>query len=447
MNVSHQNIDAQNAVITITIDKNDYQEKVDKQLKSYQKTASIPGFRKGMAPMGMIKKQYENALRLDEINKMLQQELFQYLEKEKFDYLGQPIPTEKETLDWESEAIDFQFRLGLVPSFEVNLNKVSVPYYVIEASDDDVTESIERMRTQQGEAKDSDVIEKTSFFTITIQEVNSADDQKISDQKATIMVSQLKDQKAFIGKKVGDAITIKAQDLFEDLHQLQHKFGLSHDDAHHFNAELSVTIDTIKTVEPVALDEKLFQAVFPTEEITTEADFRQKIKEELTAQYKKDTDMFFMNDTTDYLMEHTELNLPKEFLIDFFQNAGEKPMSKEESEAEYEKSEKGIKYQLIEGKIAKENEIKIGVEDIIAHAKASLRNQLAMYGYKDITEEELDKLASESMKDRNSIQRYNDEVLKDKMMTLFHEKVSKKEQKMDYTSFVKMVEEKNHQHS
>jgi len=445
MNISHNQVDELNAVLTISIEQKDYQEKVDTQLKDYQKKANIPGFRPGKAPMNFIKKQYEKALRFEEINKILQKELFDYLANEKIEYLGQPMPKPKDDIDWAATSIDFDFEIGLSPNFEIDLSKAKIDTFKVEASENDMKEVVERLLKEQGEAEESETISENSFFTVKVNEINT-EEPKISQKTATIFTDSLKNKTDFIGKKIEDVVVIKAQDLFEDGHKLQHSLGLSHEDSHDFNGELEIKIETIKTVKPAEFNQDFYAKLFPTDEITNEDDFYKKLKEELEKQYQKDTEMYFLNQTTEWLMTNISFDLPKEFLINYFQNSGEKPMTKEEAEKEFERSEKGIKYQLIEGKVAKENNINIELTDILAYAKESMKNQLAMYGYKDVTEEELENFAKETLKNQEQIRRFSDEILKEKLVQLFNEKISKNEIKTDYKGFIKVIEEKEHKH-
>ncbi len=441
MQITQTNQSELSKIITISIAQEDYQEKVDKQLKDYRKKANIPGFRKGMAPMSLIKKQYENALRFDEINKILQKELFDYLEKEKLEYLAQPVPMPKDDIDWNAQSVDFQFEIGLAPQFEVDLSQAEINHYNVKANEKSINEAIENLQYRNGEAEESETIEDKSFFTAEISEINT-ENPLFTNKTATIFVEGLKEKSQFIGKKVEDKITIKAQELYADVHQLQHALQISHEEAHHFNGELEISIKTIKTVQPKELNEDFYKMIFPSEETMTEENFKQKIKEELENSYKKDAEMFFLNEATDWLMNNISFELPSAFLVNYFQNSTENPLTEEEAKQEYEKSEKGIKYQLIENKIYKDNGIKLDYTELMEHVKSSIQNQLAMYGYKDISEEELNKFAVETMKNQETIKKHSDELLRGKLLQTLLEKTNKKEIETDYDGFIKVLDKK-----
>ncbi|MBT8188211.1 MAG: trigger factor family protein, partial [Croceitalea sp.] len=225
MNIIKEQIDELNAVVKVAITKDDYKDKVDTILKDYRKQANIPGFRKGQVPMGLIKKQYGKAVLVDEVNKLLQDNLNKYLTEEKLDVLGNPLPKQQESFDWDSENFQFEFELGLAPAFDVNLKtKKAVTQYKIVADKKMIEEQVDRIAKQYGKIVAKAAVEKNNEVTGTFK--NEAES---IEQKTTLELEKIKSKKAveaLLGKKVGDTIALKTKGLFKEDHQLASALGI-----------------------------------------------------------------------------------------------------------------------------------------------------------------------------------------------------------------------------
>ena len=241
MKITKEDIDALNSVVKIDITANDYQEKVDTQLHDYRKKANIPGFRKGHVPMSLVKKQYGKSVMIDEVNKLLQESLNKFLVEEKLDVLGNPLPKMKENFSWDEDQFTFEFELGLAPDFEVNLKpKKAITAYKIIADDKMISTQIDNIREQYGKLITQSVIEENSNVTGTF-----VNEEKEIEKKSTFKLEKIKGKtnlKKFIGAKVGDTLELKSKGLFTDDHMLMNVLGLSHDDAHDFEAGLTFSI-------------------------------------------------------------------------------------------------------------------------------------------------------------------------------------------------------------
>jgi trigger factor len=244
MNITKEQIDNLNAVVKIAITKDDYQDKVDGILKDYKKSANIPGFRKGHVPMGLIKKQYGNAVLVDEVNKLLQDNLNKYLTEEKLDVLGNPLPKQQDDFDWDAETLDFEFELGLAPEFDVNLKgKKAITQYKIVADDKMIDEQIERISKQYGKLVSQDVVGDDNEIAGTFS--NEAEE---IENSTTIELDKIKTKKntgLFIGKKVGDVVTVKTKGLFEEDYLLSSALGIDREKAEDLDVEVSFTISEI----------------------------------------------------------------------------------------------------------------------------------------------------------------------------------------------------------
>ena len=302
MNITRENIDELNAVVKVDIAKEDYAGKVDKILKDYRKNANIPGFRKGHVPMGMVKKQYGQAVLVDEVNKLLQDSLNKYLTEEKLDVLGNPIPKEQENFDWEKDNYSFEFELGLAPEFEVDLDlKKPVTKYNIVADEKMVNDQIESIQKQYGKLKTKDVVEEGDTVAGTFK-----NEEEGIENDSTIELSNIKGKKnlnKFVGAKVGDTISLKTKGLFEDDHALVNHLKVEHDKAHDLDIEVEFTISEINERELADLDQELFDKLFGEGKVKSVTELKEKIKEDAAKQFRGASDQQFMNDIMKRLLK------------------------------------------------------------------------------------------------------------------------------------------------
>tara|TARA_B110000261_G_scaffold122744_1_gene137020 strand:+ start:1208 stop:2530 length:1323 start_codon:yes stop_codon:yes gene_type:complete len=438
MNITKENIDALNAVIKVAIVADDYRAKVDQMLSDYRKKADIPGFRKGHVPMGMIKKQYEKSIMIDEVNKLLQDSLNKFLTEEKIDILGNPIPKIEKDFSWDSEVFSFEFELGLAPQFEVDLtSKKKVTQYVISADDALIDKEVENLQSRYGKMSAVDVIKDKTNVTGTF--VN--EEQQI-ENKSTINLSDLKGKanlKKFVGNKVGDVIELKTKGLFSDDHKLEGALGLSNDQIHGLDIKVSFTIEETTEIELADLDQELFDKLFTDGSVKTVSELRKKIQEDAEKQFQQQADQQLLNSVTEYLIDNTSFDLPSAFLQKWLATAGEKELTSEQAVEEYNKSEKGLRYQLIQEKIIKDNDIKLDYEELKEYAKGFIRSQMAQFGNMNPEDAELDDIANRILTNQEEAKKLQDQLLSQKLMTFYKEKMTFKTKKVTYEGFIKEV--------
>ncbi|CAH8282283.1 trigger factor [Mariniflexile fucanivorans] len=438
MNITRENVDALNAVVKVDIAKEDYSAKVEKILTDYRKTANIPGFRKGQVPMGMVKKQYGKAVLVDEVNKLLQDALNKYLTEEKLDVLGQPLPKPQDAINWDAETLSFEFELGLAPEFEVNLKaKDAITQYNIIADDKMINEQIERIQKQYGKLISQSVVEKDSEITGVYK-----NEEREIENKVTLTLDKFKGkatEKQFIGAKVGDVITLQTKGLYEDDHELMHALKLGHDDVHGLDIEVSFTISEINTRELADLDQELFDKLFGKDTVKSVSEVKEKIKEDAEKQFAQQADQKFLNDVTEYLVENTKFDLPAEFLQKWMQTAGEQPLDSDQAKEEYEKSEKSLRYQLIEGKLITDNNIQITMDDIKNHSRDMIKAQMAQFGQMNPSDKELDDIAARILSNQEEARRISEQLVSQKLLALYKEKANLKVKELSYEDFVKEV--------
>ncbi|MGZ0015248.1 trigger factor [Yeosuana sp. AK3] len=436
MNITRENLDALNAVVKVDIAKEDYSDKVEKILANYRKTANIPGFRKGHVPMGMVKKQYGKAVLVDEVNKLLQDALNKYLTEEKLDVLGQPLPKTQDTIDWDAEGFSFEFELGLAPEFEIELkSKKPITQYNIVADSKMIDEQVETIQKQYGKLVSQQVVENDSEITGTYKN----DDHDI-ENTITLTLDKFKEKstsKKFVGAKVGDIISLETKGLYTDEHDLMHALKVSHDKVHGLDIPVTFTITEINKRELAELDQELFDKLFGKDVVKSVTELKSKIKEDAEKQFIQQADQKLLNDVTEYLVDSTKFDLPAEFLQKWLRTAGEQPLDVEQAKEEYDKSEKSLRYQLIEGKLITDNNIQVTIEDITGHAKEMIKGQMAQFGQLNPSDKELEDIAARVLSNKDEARRISEQLISQKLLNLYKEKANLKVKEVTYENFIK----------
>ena len=436
MNITKEQIDDLNAVVTVAVSKEDYQKNVDGILQNYRKQANIPGFRKGQVPMSLIRKQYEKAVLVDEVNKLLQDSLNQYLNEEKLDVLGNPLPRLKEDFDWDQEPLAFEFELGLAPEFEVKLKtRKAITQYTIKADKKEVDQQIERIQKQYGKLISKNEVAKEDEVTGTF--LNA--DEEI-EHKTTFEIGQLSAKKAISslsGKKPGDTVSLKTKGLFKESYQLSGNLGISPDKAEKLNIEVDFKIEEVNHREAAALDQELFDKLFGPDQVHSEEEMREKIIQDSEAQFVQQADQKLLNDITERLIEQCDFKLPHDFLKKWIQASAEEPITDEQAKEEYEKSEKGIRYQLIEAKLIQDHGLKVEQEELINFAKGFMKSQMAQYGHLNPSEEELSSLAMRILGNPEEAKRLSQQLMSQKLLELYKKEANLKVKEVSYENFIK----------
>ncbi|NHF58300.1 trigger factor [Flavobacteriaceae bacterium TP-CH-4] len=438
MNITKEQIDELNAVVKVAITKDDYQDKVDAILKDYRKQANIPGFRKGQVPLGLIKKQYGKAVLVDEVNKLIQDNLNKYLTEEKLDVLGNPLPKQQDNFDWDKENFDFEFELGLAPSFEVPLKtKKAITHYKIVADKKMIDEQVERIQRQYGKLVQKSEVGKKDELTGTFK-----NEEEGIDNKATLELDKVANKKALnalLGKKVGDTVVLNTKGLLKEEYLLAGVLGITSEKAKELTIEVEFTIEEINEREPAELNQELFDKLFGPDTVKSEKELKERIKEDSEKQFEQQSDQKLLNDVTEYFIENTKFELPSGFLTRWIQLTGEKPLTEEQASEEYAKSEKGLRYQLIEGKIINDNDIQIQFDELKEFAKGFIKSQMAQFGQLNPQEEELDNIATRVLSNQDEVKRLSEQLMSQKLISLYKEKVNLKTKEVTYENFVKEV--------
>ncbi|MDA9127110.1 trigger factor [Flavobacteriaceae bacterium] len=437
MKVSKKDIDKLNSVLSVSIEKTDYESKVEEVLKDYKKRANIPGFRKGHTPIGLIKKQYGISVKVDEINKLMQKRLSDYLGDEKLDILGNPLPVEKNDLDWNADKITFDFEIGLSPEFEVSLkNKKAINSYEIDVDKKMIDDQIKNIQNQYGKliakTKIEDGFEINGKFMNEEFEVDNTSNFKLKDIKG-------KSNKESLRKlSIGDSIDLKTKDLFDKDSDLSFHLK-TNDDNKDKVKNITFLLNEINEREPADLDQDLFDKLFGKDAIKSVTELKNKLKSDAESNFINQTDQKLLNDVTEYLIDNTKFDLPDNFLKKWMQTAGENRLDEKEAAMEYEKSEKGLRYQLIESKIVKDNEIKIDHDQIKDFSKDLIKTQMKQYGQNSPEEKELESISQRILSNKDEVKRISDQLLSKKLIDLFKSNLKFKNNKVSYEKFIEMA--------
>jgi len=438
MNITREDKDQLNSVVKIKIEKNDYSPKVEKLLKDHRKTASIPGFRKGMVPMGMIKKQYGKSVLVDEVNKLLQESLNSYITEEKLEILGNPLPKPQDDLNWESDDYNFEFELGLAPKFDITLEgKGPVKYYNISADEEMIDNQLKTIQRQYGKLESQKEVKENSTVVGTFH-----NEEEGIENEATFKVEDIDgktNQKELLGAKAGDQVTLKSNKLFKDDDTLATHLGIEKDKAEGLKVDLTFTIKEINEQILAELNQDLFDKAFGEGEVSSEKEAKEQIAEQSKQTFQQQGDQQFFNDVTEHLIEKANMSLPSEFLQKWMQTQGEKKLTVEEAKEEYEKSEKGIKYQLIEAKIAKDNDVKVEMEDVKKVAKEKIKMQMMQFGQMDFPEDQMDGIIQNLLSNQEQVKQFSEEVMVQKLLGLYKEKMKIEEKDVTYKEFVDTI--------
>ena len=435
MDIKRVVLDTVNETIVMTVVHMDYKGQVAKRINEKMPLATVKGFRKGAVPKDLVEKQYGKAIKQEEVQKVVDLALERFVQSERLNLLGTPLAKVNENFSWEAEELVFEYEIGLVPTFEIDLDaKNNIIKYVVSADDKLIEGQVTRIQKQFGTPISQEAVEAESDITGTFS--NEAEG---INNTTTITLSLFKDKATadkFIGKKVGDVVTVNTKGLFEDDHQLMDYLKVGHDNVHGLEIDVNYTIEAINRAELAELNQELFDKLFGAGTVASLEELKAKIKEDAESQFAQQADQKLLGDVTEFLIENTKFDLPAEFLKKWLQTVGEKKLSPAEAEIEYARSEKGLRFQLIEGKALSQNDIKITFEDLKSFTTKNIRQQMAQFGQTNPTDEEVQGIVARVLANQDEVKRLSDQVVAEKLLELFKEKANPTTKEVTYDQFI-----------
>lgn len=387
MNITKKDINALNAELSITVAPQDYETKVESAIKKVQKQASLPGFRPGKVPVGLIKKQYGKSILVEEINKILNESLYNYINDNKIEILGNPMPKEDNTIDFDSQKEwTFNYELGLSPQFDLKLdNSHSFTYNTVKIDDELVEKYLKDVKRNYGKPSNPEVAEAKDVLYIDIVELDAQNNIVAGGvfKSTSIGIDRLKNEAAkskLIGAKKEDKIIINANELYDSAVDKSISLGIDKEIAENFSANLQLTVRNIARMEDAELNQELFDKLYGAGNVNSETEFKDKIKGELALMFAQDTDRKFVETVEKTLVEKLNIGLPDDFLKRWLMAVNEKPITKEQLETEYPAYAKSMQWKLIENKIIKNNNITVTMDEAKEEAARFVRSQFARYG-------------------------------------------------------------------
>lgn len=449
MEVIKKEIDKLNAEITIKIQEDDYKKQVDDALKRYRKQANMPGFRKGMVPMGMVKKMVGTNILVEEINKVLSDSLYQYIGENKLDILGNPLPKQEDgnAIDWSSQKdFEFTYELGLAPEFKIDISdKDKFEKYTIKVSDKMIDEQITEIAKRYGKMVEVDQSEEEDMLYGKWEELEGKKVKEEGISNSTVLnirtISEKKNQKKFVGLKAGDAVKIKPQNI-ADAQYVAAWLGIDQQYIADQTSDFQYTVEKINRMEPAELNQEFFDKIYGKDVVKSKEEMEEKLRGEMENGLAQNAEQLFERDVQDHLMKKAKLSLPDEFMKKWLMTANEKPISKEQLEGEYDQYALGLKWQLIENRLIKENDINVTNEEVIEFTKGMVRQQLAGMGPNMMSDEELEDTAKRVLENQDESRRLYEQLYSVKLRELYNAKAKIKEKEISYDDFIKLAEKK-----
>lgn len=446
MNFVKEQVDELNAILKVKVSEADYAERVEKQLKDYQKKANIPGFRPGKVPAGMVKKMYGKSILADEINRMLYDKLNGYIAENKLEILGNPLPRrDSAEINWDTQKeFEFAYDLAFAPQFDLEINdKHAFDYFTVKVDDALVNKYVDDISRRYGKVANVDVADKNDIVFGNLVEVDASGNAVEGgvSKNTSIAVEPVKNEKikkALIGLTKDSSIVLSVADLKADKADGATILGIAQDKVDEINNNFKFTVSNISRVEPAELNEELFKKVYG-ETVTTEADFKNKIREELSMMFVADSDRRLKSDVMKKFVDTIKLTLPDEFLKRWLIAVNEKPVTMEQVNAEYDQYAISLRYQLIENKIIRGNNISVAADELKDYVKGLIKEQFAKFngGATEMDEKELNDTVNRVLANEDESRKLFERLYDNKVLDLFKGKLKLNKKEVSYDDFYK----------
>ena len=449
MQIQKHELDALNAELTIHVQPEDYQERVEKALKNYRKHAQIPGFRPGHVPVTIIKKRYGKSILAEEINNLLQDNIHRFIAENKIEILGSPMPKndQEEVGNWDNPG-DFQFRyeLGLAPSFELQLDKSQkFTYYKVDITEELINRQVNDYARRYGKMEEPEVSGPDDMMMVELTELN-AEGQPLENgikSNSTVSIEFIKDEETrskLTGLKKEDTVTVDPHHLTSNHDDLAQMLGITHQDVHQLQSRFQLKVNEIKHIVAHELDQELFDKLYGKDVVTTEAEMRERTKAQLENTFSQDSDYLFKREFRKEIIKRVNPQLPDEFLKRFIMMTNEKPVTAEIVDYEYPMYAGQLRWQLIENKILRQYEIRVTPDEAREHVKSILRDRYAQYGLPEMEAEHMDEMAKRALGNKEEEKQVYDFLFEEKMMAVVKENCTIEETTISLDDFIHRVQ-------
>ena len=445
MNITFENADKVNGLMTITVEENDFKENVEKTLKDYRKKANVPGFRPGQVPMGMIKRMYGNAVKMDAINRVVGQEMYKYVQENKIQMLGEPLPHEgNEAVDIEQPApYTFQFDLAVAPEINVKLSgHDKIDYLTIDVDDKLIDQQVRMYASRAGQYQKADDYQDNDMLKGDLRELDKEDGIVLSE--AVVMPTYIKDEdqkKLFEGSKLGDIITFNPRKAYQSDAELASFLKVDKADLGFHTGDFTYQITEISRFVPAEVNQELFDQVYGKDAVKDEKEFRERVAEEIKAQLQQNSDWKFLQD----LRAHCEKKAGKlqwpDALLKRIMKQNNQDKGDDYVEKNYEGSIKELTWHLIKEQLVAAQEIKINDDEVKTAAREAARAQFAQYGMSNVPDEYLDNYAQDMLKKEENVQGFVDRAIDQKLIEAYKQVVKLNEKTVSLDEFNKLMAE------
>lgn len=442
MNISHQNIDEINANVLVEIAPEDYNPQVDKAIKEQAKKANLPGFRPGMVPTGHIRRMYGKSILFDEINKIINDKIAEYISEQKLEVLGQPLPKEEDKdsqYNWDfKDTFSFNYEIGLAPAFEIPFDeKTEFVEYDIKADEATLTERIKNLRRSYGKMTNPETSEENDVLYATLTQ----EKEEGLEKTASVRIEQIQDakiKKSLVGLKKDDEVKLDVKKAFQSA-DLARILEITEEEAEGLeDTKFNLTVKNINRLEESDLNQEFFDKLFPAGEVTTEEQFNEKVKEEVENLFKQNSAQKLRNDMYTFGMEKVDVEFPEAFLKKWLK-ATNPELSENEIEEGFADFLSNLKWTIVENRIVTDNKLEVKYDEVLDLAKERIYAQIKMYNInEEPTDEQLHTYAMQLLADKEQANRLFEEVKALKVFDKLKETVKLKAKKIDYSKFEKL---------
>lgn len=447
MNISLNQTSPTDGLITIKIEEQDYQAPVANKTKDYARKANIKGFRQGMVPMGIIKKMFGKSILLEEVNRVISESINNFIKEKKLKVLGDPMPDNEKTpsIDWEvDKTFEFVFKVGTAADFKVELsNKIKLQKYTIEVDKTVLEETLDETRKRYGTPEYPEVSEGTD---VLYGEKTDGTEEKKVNTYVVIAKAKTKEQKRFVGLKIGDVVVFNAKDVFESEADQANALGIHEGDLASTDGSISMKVNIVSRTIPSELNQEFFDKVFGKDVVKSEEEFAAKVKETIASNYERETNHLLEHEIEHHLMDNTKIDLPDQFLKEWLKATGNGNITDEVLEKEFNDYKNSIKFDLIRNQIAEDHQIKVEAAEVRDRAKQLIINQFGGPAALEMLKDRMDQFADNYLQGnegKNFMNLYNG-LRTERIMAKVKELATITEKKVTLEEFKKAASAHNH---